>query len=73
MEPRDERHRALKTVIAAVVLLPFGCALTAPVVGWPHAFPGLFLQSSEEVRMLAAAACVLGPFGVALVLIWRRG
>jgi hypothetical protein len=73
MDVRDERHRGLKTVLAAVVLLPCGFALTGPVVGWPNAFRGVLQDAGETPRQLATVACVLGPLGVALGIIWWPG
>jgi hypothetical protein len=63
-------------VIAGLVLgggmgFVLGAVLTAPIVGWPHAFPGLLMHAPEPLRNSVAYILLAGgPIAKAAAL-WR--
>lgn len=63
----------LLSVIAVPVAAFLGLLLTAPVCGWPHAFPGALMSLNVPVRIRESVALVLIvtlPV-IALLLIWQ--
>jgi hypothetical protein len=50
-----------------------GAVLTAPLVGWPHAFPGLLMNAPEKLREVVGVAMVLPGMVSVPVALWRLG
>ncbi len=44
------RRLSFRFLVVAGVGLVVGMLLTAPIVGWPNAFPGLLMNAPERLR-----------------------
>jgi hypothetical protein len=60
-------------VVGAALGFVLGVILTAPIVGWPHAFPGLLMDAPESVRELVVKVLLCGcPIATSAAL-WLLG
>jgi hypothetical protein len=63
--------RLLLTLVAVPVGAFLGTVLAIPVVGAPHAFPGLLMNAPEQVRHDVGLALVFLTPAVLIYLIWH--
>lgn len=64
--------RTLLSIVAIPAGVALGFILMLPVVGAPHAFPGLLMHAPEPVRDRAGLACVIVTPIVLLLAIWWK-
>ncbi|HEV8264800.1 MAG TPA: hypothetical protein VGQ06_07600 [Gemmatimonadales bacterium] len=63
--------RVLLTIAAIPVGALLGVVLAIPVVGAPHAFPGLLMKAPEHIRTNVGLALVYGTPVVLIYIIWH--
>ena len=69
--PSPTFKKLLLTIAAIPLGVVCGIVLSVPVVGAPHAFPGLLMHAPENVRTDVGLALVYGTPAVFVYLIWH--
>ena len=61
----------LRIVLVLGAGIGLGVFLTAPIVGWPHAFPGLLIGAPESIRDTVGLLVMFGTPVVCLIKLRR--